>query len=193
VSGSWSAKDLRRQPEAQGTRDRRSERLSLLLQVLHLLRDRLNQLLKLLQLRRDELEQVLEVHELVLLEYLQLLKLLRDDLQQLPNLLHRLLPAERLSAEGRHGRPLSVRLLRIRLNAKSLAGIRRKADSGIGGLRSDSKRASCERTHQSSLYRMWFPPCFSERPNGMVGSRALGRSAFGELKNGFGVERVCLP
>jgi hypothetical protein len=143
LAGTWPTETLRRQPQADGAGNGRTERLaSVLLQVLDLLRDDLNQLLKLLKLRGNDLQQLLQVHQLLLLKQLQLVKLLRHDLQYLQKLLHGLLDTKCLTAEGRRGRPLRIR---------------READplSGKGALSSDSKRASCKRTHQSSsMYSM---------------------------------------
>ena len=81
----WSGEALRHRPEAERSRNARTERLPLL-QLLDLLGRDLEQLLNLLELRWNELKQLLKMYELLLLKELQLLELLRQDLQQLQKL-----------------------------------------------------------------------------------------------------------
>jgi hypothetical protein len=67
-----SGEGVRRETET--ARDRRTERLLLLLEILDLLRNELNQLLlKLLQLGRYDLQELLKLEQLLLLKDLQLL------------------------------------------------------------------------------------------------------------------------
>jgi hypothetical protein len=109
------------QPEPEGTGNSRTERLKLLLELLHLVGDDdLNQLLELLQLL-----------ELMLLKQLKLLQLLRDDLQQLCDLLQR---RRRANAVWPETVPAAERVLRYGVDARC----------------ADSKRRSCELTHLTS-------------------------------------------
>jgi hypothetical protein len=133
---------LRYQPEAEWTRQSLAEWL--LLELLDLLGRDLDQLLELLELRGDDLQQLLNLPELLQLEELHLLELLGHGLQPLQKVLR----ADRLTRER-----LKVRLLRKRLNAESLTGIRREAPRGIRRWCSDSERRSCWLTHLTSSVR----------------------------------------
>ena len=135
-----SVEGLRHQPDAERSRSARTERLPLM-ELLYLLWDDLNQLLNLLELCRDDLKQLLKMYELLLLKQLQLLKLLRQDLQQLQKLW-----------QGLIREWLKIRLYTPRLQSRSLSDSRSESPSGrwhwISRRGSDSKRASCDVTHQ---------------------------------------------
>jgi hypothetical protein len=125
VTAGLSGERLWRHSEPEGAGDSRTERLKLLLELLHLVGDDdLDQLLELMQL--------LELLLLKELKLLELLELLRDDLQQLRDLLQRRRRADAVWPETVAA--AAERVLRYRVDAWC----------------SDSKRCSCELTHLTS-------------------------------------------